>query len=50
MSRVLIIDDLCPHALDATETADFYELVVEKHHKTTTRDHDQAVSPTSGCP
>ena len=32
--QVLIIDDLCLQALDATETADFYELVVEKHHKT----------------
>lgn len=33
--QVLIIDDLCLQALDATETADFYELVVEKQHKTT---------------
>jgi DNA replication protein DnaC len=33
---LLIIDDLALQALDATETADFYELVVERHHKTAT--------------
>jgi DNA replication protein DnaC len=33
--QVLIIDDLCLQPLDATETADFYELCVEKHRKTT---------------
>ena len=33
--ELLVIDDFCLQALDATETADFYELVVEKHHKTT---------------
>jgi DNA replication protein DnaC len=33
---LLIIDDFCLQALDATETADFYELVVERHHKAAT--------------
>jgi DNA replication protein DnaC len=33
---LLIIDDFCLQALDATETADFYELVVEHHHKAAT--------------
>jgi DNA replication protein DnaC len=34
--QMLIIDDFCLQALDATETADFYELVVERHRKTAT--------------
>lgn len=33
---LLIIDDFCLHVLDATETADFYEIVVERHQKTAT--------------
>jgi DNA replication protein DnaC len=33
---LLIIDDFCLHPLDATETADFYELVVERHHRAAT--------------
>jgi DNA replication protein DnaC len=33
---LLIIDDFCLQPLDATETADFYELVVERHHKAAT--------------
>jgi DNA replication protein DnaC len=33
---LLIIDDFCLQALDATETADFYELIVERHHKAAT--------------
>lgn len=33
---LLIIDDLALQALDATETADFYELVVERHQKAST--------------
>jgi DNA replication protein DnaC len=33
---LLILDDFCLQALDATETADFYEIVVERHHKTAT--------------
>jgi DNA replication protein DnaC len=33
---LLIIDDFCLQPLDATETADFYELVVERHRKTAT--------------
>jgi len=34
--QLLIVDDFCLQALDATETADFYELVVERHRKTAT--------------
>jgi DNA replication protein DnaC len=34
--QLLVIDDFCLQALDATETADFYELVVERHQKTAT--------------
>lgn len=34
--QLLVIDDFCLQALDATETADFYELVVERHRKTAT--------------
>jgi DNA replication protein DnaC len=34
--QLLIIDDFCLQALDATETADFYELVVERHQKAST--------------
>jgi DNA replication protein DnaC len=34
--QLLIIDDFCLQPLDATETADFYELVVERHHKAAT--------------
>jgi DNA replication protein DnaC len=33
---LLILDDFCLQPLDATETADFYELVVERHHKSAT--------------
>jgi DNA replication protein DnaC len=33
---LLIIDDFCLQALDATETADFYEMVVERHHSAAT--------------
>ena len=33
---LLIIDDFCLQALDATETADFYELIVERHHTAAT--------------
>lgn len=35
-AQLLIIDDFCLQALDATETADFYELVVERHQKAAT--------------
>lgn len=34
--QLLILDDFCLQPLDATETADFYELVVERHRKTAT--------------
>jgi DNA replication protein DnaC len=34
--QLLIIDDFCLQALDATETSDFYELVVERHQKAAT--------------
>jgi DNA replication protein DnaC len=33
---LLIIDDFCLQPLDATETADFYGLIVERHRKTAT--------------
>lgn len=33
---LLIIDDFCLQALDATETADFYEIVVERHQNAAT--------------
>jgi len=33
---LLIIDDFCLHPLDGTETADFYEIVVERHQKAAT--------------
>ncbi|HEY6810915.1 MAG TPA: ATP-binding protein, partial [Propionibacteriaceae bacterium] len=33
---LLIIDDFALKAMDQTETADFYELVVERHHKAAT--------------
>jgi DNA replication protein DnaC len=33
---LLIIDDLALQAMDHTETADFYELVVERHQKSST--------------
>lgn len=33
---LLIIDDFALQAMDATETADFYELVVERHHRSST--------------
>lgn len=34
--ELLIIDDLALQAMDATETADFYELIVERHQKSST--------------
>jgi DNA replication protein DnaC len=34
--QVLIIDDFCLQTLDATETADFYEICVERHHQAST--------------
>lgn len=33
---LLIVDDLCLQPLDATETADLYELVIERHHRAAT--------------
>jgi DNA replication protein DnaC len=33
---LLIIDDFCLQPLDATETADFYGLIVERHRKAAT--------------
>ena len=33
---LLIIDDLALQAMDPTETADFYELVVERHQNNAT--------------
>jgi DNA replication protein DnaC len=34
--EVLILEDLALQAMDATETSDFYELIVERHQKTST--------------
>ncbi|ETW26741.1 hypothetical protein MGAST_26770, partial [Mycobacterium gastri 'Wayne'] len=34
--RLLIIDDFALQPMDATATADFYELVVARHHKAST--------------
>lgn len=34
--ELLIVDDFALHSLDATETADWYELVVERHRKAAT--------------
>jgi DNA replication protein DnaC len=33
---LLILDDFCLQPLDAIETADFYELIVERHHQAAT--------------
>jgi DNA replication protein DnaC len=33
---LLLLDDFALHPLDATETSDFYELVVERHHRAST--------------
>ena len=33
---LLIIDDLALQPMDGTETADFYELVVQRHHRSST--------------
>ena len=33
--EVLILDDFCLHSLDAADTADFYELIVERHRQAT---------------
>ena len=35
-TRLLIIDDFALQPMDPTETADFYELVVARHHKAST--------------
>jgi DNA replication protein DnaC len=34
--EVLILDDLCLQSLDATETADLYSLIIERHHHAST--------------
>jgi DNA replication protein DnaC len=33
---LLIIDNVALHRLEATETSDFYELIVERHRKAST--------------
>ena len=33
---LLILDDLCLHRLDGTETADFYEIIAERHRRAAT--------------
>ena len=39
--ELLILDDFALQPLDATETTDFYELIVERHRKTSTVRHLQ---------
>jgi DNA replication protein DnaC len=34
--EVLILDDFALQSMDPTETSDFYELIVERHQKTST--------------
>ena len=34
--ELLILDDLALHRLEATETGDFYELIVERHRHAST--------------
>jgi DNA replication protein DnaC len=34
--ELLIVDDLCLQALDALETVDLFELVIERHHRAST--------------
>jgi DNA replication protein DnaC len=34
--ELLLLDDFCLQPLDATETADVYELVIERHHRAAT--------------
>jgi DNA replication protein DnaC len=34
--ELLVLDDFCLQPLDATETADVYELVIERHHRAAT--------------
>jgi DNA replication protein DnaC len=34
--ELLVIDDLALHRLEATETSDFYELIVERHRTAST--------------
>ena len=55
--ELLIIDDLALHHLEATETTDFYELIVERHRNgfhdhhqqpRTTRDPDHDGRPAAG--
>ena len=33
---VLVLDDFCLHALDATDTAEVYEVIVERHRRVAT--------------
>jgi DNA replication protein DnaC len=34
--ELLVVDDLALHRLEATETGDFYELIVERHRTAST--------------
>ncbi len=34
---LLLIDDFCLHAMDHTETQDFYDIVVERHRRASTK-------------
>jgi len=42
---LLIVDDFALRALDATQTNDFYEIVVERHRRASTIQHDLGVEP-----
>ena len=46
--ELLILDDLALQPLDATETADFYQLCVERHRKTATVVTSNR-TPENGC-
>ena len=36
---MLVLDDLCLQKLDATDTSDLYEVVIERHHPAFYRGH-----------
>ena len=39
--ELLIIDDLALHRLEATETTDFYEIIIERHRASVNHHHQQ---------
>ena len=48
--RLLIIDDFALQPMDATATADFYELVVARHQRKPPRCSPPTADPTNGWP